>query len=124
MAAAFLLLAALFFPSCLGAQDSKAPPPTFTADSIVNSANNSSASLTPNVLASIYGTALSYSTQAVSLETVGAGQLPATLAGVQVTVRGLHASLLYVSPTQINFLVPSNLLPGQVDVSVFREGVQ
>lgn len=122
MSAAFLLLAALFFRSCLWAEENKAPPPTFSTDSIVNSANGSAASLAPNTLASIYGSNLSYSIASVSLDQVGAGKLPATLGGVSVTVAGVFAALLYVSPSQVNFVIP-NLLSGEADVSLVREAV-
>jgi len=123
VAAVLVLLAALLFRPCLWAQGSKDPPPTFSSDSIVNSANGSSASLTPNVVATIYGSSLARSTAQVSLRDIGASQLPTTLAGVRVTIDGLFASLYYVSPTQINFVIPSNLLLGQADLTVIREGV-
>jgi uncharacterized protein (TIGR03437 family) len=123
VAAIYLLLAGLLFRSCLWAQDGKAPPPSFSPDSIVNSANGSSASLTPNVLATIYGTYLSDMIGKVSLGEVGSGQLPTDLAGVRITVAGVIASLLFVSPTQINFVIPANLLPGTVEVSLERDAV-
>src|SRR5882724_12309315 len=110
MAAALVLLAALLFRPCLWAQVSKDPPPTFSSDSIVNSANGSSASLTPNVIASLYGTSLARSIGQVSLRDIGASQLPTTLAGVRVTIAGIFVPLYYVSPTQINLVIPSNLL--------------
>jgi uncharacterized protein (TIGR03437 family) len=119
VSAACLLLAVLLFRSCLWAQGS-GNPPSFPSDSVVNTANSSSASLTPNVLASISGSNLALSTAAVSLQDVGAGALPTTLAGVRVTVGGIFASLLYVSPTLVNFIIPSSLLPGQTDIALTR----
>src|SRR6266481_2511248 len=124
VAAVLVLLAALLFRPCLWAQDSKDPPPTFSSDSIVNSANGSAASLTPNVLATLYGSALARSVGAVSLRDIGASQLPTTLAGVRIKVGGIFAPLYYVSPTQINFVIPSNLLLGETDLTVYREGVE
>src|SRR5438876_9784932 len=123
MSAAAPLLAALLLQSCLWSQVGKAPPPSFSPDSIVNSANNSSASLAPNVIATIYGSNLADSTGAVSLEDVAADELPNTFAGVRLTVGGVPAPLYYVSPTQINFVIPSRLLPGVADLILFREGV-
>jgi uncharacterized protein (TIGR03437 family) len=38
--------------------------------------------------------------------------------GVQLTVGGIAARLVYISDRQINFLVPSNLQPGPADVVV------
>jgi uncharacterized protein (TIGR03437 family) len=121
VAASLLLLAALLFRPGLWAQGSGIPAPSFSSTSIVSSANGSPSSLTPNGLASIYGSNLAFRTQAISLDSVGAGTLPTTLGGVRVIVGGLFASLLYVSPTQINFLMPGILLPGQTTISVVRE---
>ncbi len=96
--------------------------PSFSSTSIVSSASGDPESLTPNGLATIYGTSLSYSTTAVSLEKLAVGSLPTTLGGVRVVVGGLFAGLLYVSPTQINFLMPTILRAGSTMVSVAREG--
>ena len=119
MSAACLLLAVLLFRSCLWAQGS-GNPPTFPPDGVVNSANGSSASLTPNTLATLYGSDLALATAAASLNDVASASLPTSLAGVRVIVGGFFATLLYVSPAQINFLVPVNLIPGQTDISVVR----
>lgn len=119
MAAAFLLLAALLFRSGLWADDSKDQAPSFSSDSIVNSANGSSGSLTPNTLATVYGERLAFSTAEASLNGVGA--LPLSLASVHILVGSIPAPLLYVSPTQINFLIPADLLPGKVNVIVTRQ---
>ena len=121
MSAAVLLLAALVLRSCLEAQDSTEQAPSFSPDSIVNAANNSSTSLTPNGLATVYGRNLAYSTVAVSLEQVGAGTLPYKLGGIQMTVGTWLAPLLYVSPTQINFLIPADLVAGQTPLTISRQ---
>lgn len=48
-----------------------------------------------------------------------AARLPTTLGGVSVTVGGLPAAMLYVSPTQINVLIPSEVaIPGSFVVPV------
>ncbi|HKQ78802.1 MAG TPA: hypothetical protein VJ810_34205 [Blastocatellia bacterium] len=44
--------------------------------------------------------------------------LPATLGGVKVTVGGVDAGLLFVSPAQINFLTPSQASDGATPVVV------
>ena len=121
MAAAYLLLAALIFRSCLGAEDNKGPSPSFSPDSIVNSANNSSASLTPNGLATVFGSHLAESTASVG--DVGASELPTSLAGIRISIEGIFVSLLYVSPSQINFLIPSNLKPGNVTLRLIKQGL-
>ena len=119
MSAACLLLAVLLFRSCLWAQGSGNPPPAFPPDGVVNSANGSPGSLTPNTLATLYGSNLSLAT-AAALGDVSSATLPTMLAGVRVIVGGFFASLLYVSPGQVNFLVPVSLIPGQTDISVVR----
>lgn len=122
MTAARALLSGLISLSCLWAEDARQRAPSFSADSIVNSANNRADSLTPNTIATIYGSELAFSTRAVSAEDTRNGSLPSTLAGVRVLVGPLFASLIYVSPVQINFVVPCNLLPGQTSLRVHREG--
>ncbi len=52
-------------------------------------------------LASIFGTRL-----ADSMATTGRADLDYELNGVSVTIGGIAAQLIYVSPTQINFVVP------------------
>jgi len=98
----------------------KAVPPAYTLASVVNSATGVSGDLAPNGMVSIYGTNLAYSTEAAP---AGLGILPRMLAGVSVTVGGLPANLFYVSPQQINFLVPSTLISGFLSMNVVREGV-
>jgi uncharacterized protein (TIGR03437 family) len=93
--------------------------PSYTAQTIVNSATQTAEALAPNSIATIYGTNLAYSTQSASSPT---GALPETMAGVTVIVQGFIANVFYVSPTQINFLVPYQLLPGTVTVVVANQG--
>ncbi len=94
--------------------------PAYTLASVVNSATGVPGDFAPNGMVSIYGTNLAYGTEAA-----GAGEtvLPKTLAGVTVFVNGNVANLFYVSPTQINFLIPSDLLPGTKTLWVTREGL-
>src|SRR2546426_263378 len=120
MTAAYLLLAALLFRSCLGAENEKAGSPTFTPDSIVNSADGRSESLTPNGLATIYGSYLAEGT--ASVPEVGTAELPTMLGNVRVAIGGVFVSLFYVSPGKINFLIPSELLPGDVDLLLNNRG--
>ena len=94
--------------------------PSYTAAGIVNAADNETHSLAPNTLASLYGVRLSYVTAAISPSDIQGGVLPTVLpgTGVHVTVGNLPATIYYVSPDQINFLVPANLLPGASTVQV------
>lgn len=119
MSAAFLLLAVFLFRSGLWAQGN-GNPPAFPPDSVVNSANGSPTSLTPNVLASLYGSNLAFSTSTASVSDTGGG-LPTILSGVRVVVGGIFAPLLYVSPTQVNFIVPASLVAGQTNIYLLRD---
>ncbi len=49
---------------------------------------------------------------------IAPGQLPSTLAGCSVTVNGIPAMMHYVSPGQVNFIVPQNVAPGAAAVTL------
>ncbi|HLK18138.1 MAG TPA: hypothetical protein VKT81_04245 [Bryobacteraceae bacterium] len=118
---AILLIAASFLASALSADDAG---PSYTAAGIVNAADNETHSLAPNTLASLYGVRLSYVTASISPGDIQGGVLPTVLpgTGVHVTVGNLPATMYYVSPDQVNFLVPANLLPGASTVQVVLDG--
>lgn len=99
--------------------------PLYTAASIVNAADNQSGMLAPNAIGTIYGSNLAYSTAAITANEIQGGLLPTVIGTceTQVFVNNFPADLYYVSPTQINFLVPSNLAPGPALVSVFVDGL-
>ncbi len=91
--------------------------PQIGAGGIANAASFQ-APLTRGALASIFGSNLAGGI-------AGATQipLPRTLGGVQVTVAGTLAPLVYVSPGQINFQVPFEApITGNVAVVVTRDG--
>jgi uncharacterized protein (TIGR03437 family) len=77
----------------------------------------------PSSVLSLFGTNLAWTTEAMPAEDLAAGSLPDELASVRVYVDIEPVPLLYVSPTQINFLVPSDQIPGDVTVTVVRQGV-
>lgn len=69
--------------------------------------------VTPDGIASIFGPSLAPGTE------IGTTlPLPTKLAGTTVRVNGVLASLFYVSPQQINVLVPSETQPGAAMVEV------
>jgi uncharacterized protein (TIGR03437 family) len=103
----------------LAAGISWAQAPAYTADDIVNASDYSPAPFAPNSVLSIFGSNLSWYAVAMSATTVAA---PTSLGGVTVYVNGLAAPLLYVSGPQINFLIPSMELIGNVTVRVERQG--
>jgi len=96
---------------------------SYTAAGIVNSASDAPDSLAPNSIATVYGTGLSYVTQFPFLTMPASGVMPTQIGGVHVYVGGVSAPLYYVSPTQINFLVPTELRPGDMDFFTTHDGL-
>ncbi len=72
--------------------------------------------MAPDSLAALFGGNLAGSTAWATLDQNG--QLPTGLAGARVEVNGEAASLLYVSSSQINFVVPGDVTIGTADVLV------
>ncbi len=72
-----------------------------------------SGAIAPDSIASIFGTNLATQTQQA-----GAPPYPATLGGVTVNVQGIPAALTYVSPGQINFIVPPGTAAGTATITV------
>jgi uncharacterized protein (TIGR03437 family) len=124
MRAVVLSLAALAFASIV-----LADAPIYSADSLVNAADNQAGFLAPNTIATLYGKNLAWGTKSLTADDVRGGVLPTVLpnTGVQVLVNGLAATPYYVSPAQINFLVPPNLLPdvlpGHSTVQIVIDGL-
>jgi uncharacterized protein (TIGR03437 family) len=85
----------------------------------VHAATQTAEALAPNTIATIYGTNLAFST----VISPSGSTLPESLGGVNVVVNGIIANLFFVSPTQINFLVPYDLLAGTVTLFVGRDGL-
>jgi uncharacterized protein (TIGR03437 family) len=112
-------LAVLAVTIALGAA-ARAEAPVYSAASIVNAADNQSGTLAPNTIATIYGQNLAYGTQTLSIDEIQGGVLPTVFpgTGARVIIGSILANLLYVSPTQINFLVPPNLIPGTTNLNV------
>jgi uncharacterized protein (TIGR03437 family) len=113
-----VLLAFLSLPAWAAA-------PYYSASSIVNAASNVAGPLAPNTIVSLYGRDLSWNTRALRLENLSGGLLPTYLpgAGVTVYVNNFPAALYYVSPTQINFLMPA-VTPGRARIVVLRDGLR
>ena len=98
-------------------------PATVASVAAVSAASYaSSGGLAPNAIAALFGAGLSTSTAVA-----GTDPLPTTLAGATVSVRdstgtSRTASLFFVSPTQINFLIPANTATGTATVLVQQNG--
>jgi uncharacterized protein (TIGR03437 family) len=94
--------------------------PCYTAASIANTAASVAGFYAPNSFLTIYGTNLSYVTKPIGPGDITVGQLPFALTGTEVSVLvgGISAYMYYVSPGQVNVLIPSLLTPGPVIVEL------
>ena len=121
--ALLLFIAAPFIPALLA--QSPRTNPSYSGVSIVNAADSQSGPLAANAIGTIYGQNLSYTTASLASDDINGGLLPLGLpgTGVNVLVGGIAATVFYVSSTQINFLVPSILIPGQTGVQVVLNGI-
>jgi len=93
-----------------GTSGCSVPPPVGSA--VTNSASFSPGG-SPSGVQTIFGSYLAASTQ-----TATTFPLPTSLAGTTVLVDGVLAPLYYVSPSQINFQMPSATSPGSAHVTV------
>jgi uncharacterized protein (TIGR03437 family) len=98
--------------------------PIYSASSVANTAANVTSWYAPNTLISIYGVNLSFSVGAITAEEIRNGNLPTTLGStpVRVLVGNQFANLYYVSPHQVNALIPTQLVPGPVTLQVVLSG--
>jgi uncharacterized protein (TIGR03437 family) len=126
MPAIRVLLAALVSgPLLLAGASAPRASPFYTSNSIENSADFQTGPLAPNAIGTLYGTGLSYITAVLESQEISGGVLPTVLigTGVNVLIGGIAANVFYVSPSQINFLVPSLLIPGPSNIQVVLDGI-
>ena len=98
-----------------------AATPAITPGRVVNAASYLG-TLAPGALAVLYGTNLADNTYQDVID--ANGYFVTSLHGVKVTVDGVAAPLIYVSPSQINFQIPWETVPGvAVHVQVMRNSV-
>lgn len=99
--------------------------PYYTADSIANSAANVTGLYAPNTFVTIYGQNLAYTTRALSASDISGNMLPTVLGttGVRVLINNIPANIYYVSPTQVNLLIPTSLIPGPVMIQLVVDGL-
>ena len=120
---ALILLAALALrPFQAGTSGSG---PYYTADSIANTAASVTGLYAPNTFVTIYGQNLAYATVALTAADVSSGTLPTVLGGtgVRVLINNIQADIYYVSPTQVNLLIPTSLIPGPVILQLVVDGL-
>ncbi|MGD0361877.1 MAG: hypothetical protein ABSC93_13475 [Bryobacteraceae bacterium] len=115
------LFAALALAACLCAQDANAP--NYTAAGIVNGASFAPG-IAPNTIVSVFGTNLSWGTYGLEAGDIAAGVMPTSLGNVEIYFEGWPAYLYYVSPLQVNFLVPSDLVAGTFQFWLDRQGTR
>ena len=101
----------------------RAAAPSYTAAGIVNASNYSPGPFAPTSLIAIFGTGLARSAQTLTAADIRDNLLPTEMNFTQVFVDNSPAPLFYVSDTQINFLIPSKQLPGNVRIRVACQGL-
>jgi uncharacterized protein (TIGR03437 family) len=113
------MLAALVFA------DTSGSGPYYTADSIANSAAGVAGLYAPNTFVTIYGQNLAYTTVSLTSADITAGMLPTVLgtSGVRVLINNIPANIYYVSPTQVNLLIPTSLIAGPVMLQLVVDGL-
>jgi uncharacterized protein (TIGR03437 family) len=118
-------LAAVIVLAALVLAQSSGSGPYYTADSIANSAANITGLYAPNTFVTIYGQNLAYTTRALSASDISGNMLPTVLGttGVRVLINNIPANIYYVSPTQVNLLIPTSLIPGPVMIQLVVDGL-
>lgn len=116
------LLAVLAGLPALAQISGSAGSPFYSPDSIVNAATQTAGALAPNTIATIYGANLAFSIRAVAASDIVRNALPTELDGVQVWANAQPCPLFYISPAQINFLIPYRVVAGTVSIIVTRDG--
>jgi uncharacterized protein (TIGR03437 family) len=85
--------------------------------SAVTNAASFGAAYAPGALVSVFGSQLAQSAQ-----TAGSVPLPLSMASSTITVNGVVAPLLYVSPGQINFQIPYTTSAGNAAITINNDG--
>jgi uncharacterized protein (TIGR03437 family) len=96
--------------------------PTVTAGNIVSAATSQAGPIAPNSWVTVYGSNLCATTRSWSENDFVNGSMPYSLEGVSVILTQFNAPraayISYVSPTQINFLLPSDVVPAATTLMV------
>jgi uncharacterized protein (TIGR03437 family) len=120
---AFLLAVLALGPQV--ADTSGSAGPFYTADSIANTASSIAGFYAPNTFVTIYGQGLAYVKRAMTQDDIRAGMLPTVLigTGVRVLINSIPADIYYVSPTQVNLLIPTLLVAGPAIIQLIVDGL-
>src|SRR6478609_6965680 len=94
--------------------------PSYSAASIVNAASNQANAYAPNTFVSVYGVNLAFTTRSLTGGDVKGNTLPTILpgTGVRVWLGSVPTLVYYVSPKQINVLLPPDLRAGPTQLFV------
>ncbi len=105
-----------------------APPPAVGPSVAASNPVVNAASFTPGIAPlswfTVRGAGLSNTTRTWRDSDFAGGKLPKSLDGVSVKVNGKDAAIYYISPGQINSLVPDDDATGAVEVAVNSPGGQ
>jgi uncharacterized protein (TIGR03437 family) len=96
--------------------------PVISAANVFNGASFQPA-LAPNTFITISGANLSATTRSFTNEDIIGNALPTDIDNVSVTVNGTRAYVTYVSPTQVNALLPVGTPTGAVKLQTFSSGL-
>ncbi|MEZ5355900.1 MAG: hypothetical protein R2762_24980 [Bryobacteraceae bacterium] len=98
--------------------------PAYVPSSLVNAASSESGAVAPNTIVTLYGQGLAYGVRALRDSDIRANQLPTVLtgSGVRVYVANMPAAIYYVSPTQVNLLLPADLPAGPARLRLALDG--
>ncbi|MEO8128544.1 MAG: hypothetical protein ABJF23_26635 [Bryobacteraceae bacterium] len=95
------------------------PAPAIAAGGVVRSLQfGGGATIAPNTWIEIYGSALSGTTRSWTGSDFQGSQAPTKLDETSVSIGGQAAFVAYVSPNQVNVLVPSDVAPGAQQLTV------
>ena len=116
MLAARALLAGLSIARLLTGADADARrfAATYASTTVVHAASQESGTFAPNTIVSLYGRELAYGTRAIASGDILDGRLPTILSGtgVRVYIDSVPVPLYFVSPGQVNLLLPAELGQG------------
>jgi uncharacterized protein (TIGR03118 family) len=96
--------------------------PTFVTAGLVNAAS-SDARIAPNSFVSIFGNEMAATSRNWDTPDFVNNGLPTTIDGVSVSVNGEPAFVSFVSPLQVNILVPADIAPGPAQIQVTNNGL-
>lgn len=99
--------------------------PKYTPSSLVNGASYLPGPVAPNTIVSLYGEGLAYVTRALQSSDIRGDAMPDVLptTGVRVLIAGIPAQIYYVSPRQVNLLVPPTLVAGNTQLQLVLNGL-